>query len=100
MDTTRFFVLPGPFQDRVQRDMEQQNLGHPRPLPLTEAIGKGAKYLSDLFNNEKENKPVKSINSTVQQRCSRATTALILGLLSIVFSLFTGIPAIIIGKKA
>lgn len=59
LDTTRFGVLPGPFPDRVQRDMEQQNLGHPRPLPLTDAIGKGAKYLSDLFNKEQDNKPVR-----------------------------------------
>lgn len=58
-DTTQFSVLPGPQTDRIQQDIDQQNLGHPRPLPLTNAIGQGAKYVSDLFDKKKDKKPVR-----------------------------------------
>ena len=57
-DSIQFSVLPGPYGDRIQRDIDQQNLGHPRPLPLTDVANEGAKYISDLFNKKKE-KPVR-----------------------------------------
>jgi predicted transcriptional regulator len=58
-DTTRFSMLPGPYQDRVQRDLYRQQLGHEKPVPLNKAIGQGAKYLSDLFSKNKKEKPVR-----------------------------------------
>lgn len=58
-DTTRFSTLPGPHQDRVQRDLYRQQLGHAKPLPLNQAIGQGAKYLSDMFSKNEKEKPVR-----------------------------------------
>ncbi|MBN1466039.1 hypothetical protein JXA02_09770 [candidate division KSB1 bacterium] len=55
----QFNVTPGPYADRVQRGIEQQNLGQPRPLVLTEALNEAAHSLSDLLNKDRDEKPVR-----------------------------------------
>ncbi|RQW06090.1 hypothetical protein EH223_02905 [candidate division KSB1 bacterium] len=57
-DSIQFSVLPGPYPDRTQRDLEQYNLERPSTVPFNRAITEGADYLSSLFKN-KQNKPVR-----------------------------------------
>ncbi len=57
-DSLQFNINPGPLDDRVNRELYQKNMGHTPTLPIGQAVGQGAKYLSDYFNKKKEQKPV------------------------------------------
>ncbi len=59
LDSTYWKVEPGLFSDRVERDIYQKNMGHAPAVPLGQALGEGAKYLSDLFNKHDDDRPVR-----------------------------------------
>lgn len=58
-DSTQFNVSPGPATDRVDRDLVRNTTGQAPTLPLGQAVGAGAKYLTDLVNKKKEKKTVR-----------------------------------------